>query len=85
MESCPCFRALFCRSNEQMEQYNLYKVVPLLVDFIDNLTNWYIRRSRRRLEERRMIGQNDAYSTLYWVLWNSQSNGAFLPFLRRDL
>ncbi len=35
--------------NDEMEQYNLYKVVPAIVEFIDNLTNWYIRRSRLRL------------------------------------
>jgi isoleucyl-tRNA synthetase len=34
--------------NEQMEGYYLYKVVPPMLGFIDHLTNWYIRRSRRR-------------------------------------
>ena len=34
--------------NTQMEGYYLYKVVPAVLSFIDHLTNWYIRRSRRR-------------------------------------
>ena len=34
--------------NKQMEGYYLYQVVPPMVGFIDDLTNWYIRRSRRR-------------------------------------
>jgi isoleucyl-tRNA synthetase len=31
--------------NTQMEGYYLYKVVPPMLGFIDDLTNWYIRRS----------------------------------------
>lgn len=69
--------------NTEMEQYNLYKVVPLLVDYIDNLTNWYIRRSRRRFWK----SENDqdkmvAYSTLHYVLVEfSKVMAPFLPFL----
>jgi isoleucyl-tRNA synthetase len=69
--------------NLEMEQYNLYRVVPLLVNFIDNLTNWYIRRSRRRFWK----SENDsdkagAYTTLYYVLVEfSRVMAPFLPFL----
>jgi isoleucyl-tRNA synthetase len=69
--------------NNEMEQYNLYKVVPLLVEFIDNLTNWYIRRSRRRFWK----SENDndkavAYGTLYYVLVEfAKVMSPFLPFL----
>jgi isoleucyl-tRNA synthetase len=69
--------------NSEMEQYNLYKVVPQLTDFIDNLTNWYIRRSRRRFWK----SENDAdkeiaYRTLYYVLVEFVKVMApFLPFL----
>ncbi len=34
--------------NAEMEAYRLYNVVPRLVHFIDDLTNWYIRSSRAR-------------------------------------
>ena len=34
--------------NVEMEAYRLYTVVPRLVSFIDDLTNWYVRRSPRR-------------------------------------
>lgn len=30
--------------------YRLYTVVPRLVKFIDNLTNWYVRSNRKRLK-----------------------------------
>ncbi len=69
--------------NDEMEQYNLYKVVPALVDFIDNLTNWYIRRSRRRFWKSENDGdKNSAYETLYYVLVEfSKIMAPFLPFL----
>jgi isoleucyl-tRNA synthetase len=65
-----------------MEQYNLYRVVPLLVDFIDNLTNWYIRRSRRRFWKSENDNDKDcAYATLYHVLVEfSKVMAPFLPF-----
>ena len=34
--------------NSEMAGYYLYKIVPPTLGFIDDLTNWYIRRSRRR-------------------------------------
>jgi isoleucyl-tRNA synthetase len=69
--------------NREMEQYNLYKVVPLLIDFIDNLTNWYIRRSRRRFWKSENDRDKDvAYRTLYYVLVDFVKVMApFLPFL----
>ena len=30
--------------------YRLYTVVPRLVKFVDNLTNWYVRFNRKRLK-----------------------------------
>ncbi|MBD3391782.1 MAG: isoleucine--tRNA ligase [Chitinivibrionales bacterium] len=69
--------------NSEMEQYNLYRVVPVLVDFIDNLTNWYIRRSRRRFwKSENDADKNEAYETLYYVLVIfSRVMAPFLPFL----
>ncbi|XP_049806576.1 isoleucine--tRNA ligase, cytoplasmic isoform X1 [Schistocerca nitens] len=34
----------------EMEHYRLYTVVPRLIKFIDNLTNWYVRMNRKRLK-----------------------------------
>ncbi|CAM9142618.1 unnamed protein product [Choristocarpus tenellus] len=34
----------------EMKAYRLYTVVPRLVDFIDQLTNWYVRLNRSRLK-----------------------------------
>jgi len=67
----------------EMDGYNLYKVVPVLVDYIDNLTNWYIRRSRRRFwKSENDTDKNAAYATLYYVLVTfSRVIAPFLPFI----
>jgi len=73
--------------NEQMEGYYLYKVIPPLMGFIDHLTNWYIRRSRRRFWKSADAPENkrdkaSAYATLYEVLVSfSQLMAPVLPFM----
>ena len=36
--------------HKEMAAYHLYTVMPNLVKFVDELTNWYIRMNRRRLK-----------------------------------
>ncbi len=55
--------------NDEMEGYRLYNVIPELLAMLDELTNWYIRRSRRRFWK----SDNDqdkqhAFETLWEVL-----------------
>ena len=55
----------------EMEGYHLYNVVPRVIGFIEDLTNWYIRLSRRRFwagEKTMSPDTADAYQTLYYVL-----------------
>ncbi len=69
--------------NVEMEAYRLYTVVPRLVAFIDDLTNWYVRRSRARFwksEDDR--DKANAFATLYAVLTTfSKVLAPFMPFL----
>jgi len=69
--------------NAEMEAYRLYTVVPRLVSFIDDLTNWYVRRSRARFwktEDDR--DKTNAFATLYEVLGTfSKILAPFMPFL----
>ena len=52
-----------------MEAYRLYRTVPAMVAFIEKLTNWYIRRSRRRFWKSEDDQDKEAaYDTLYRVL-----------------
>ena len=52
-----------------MDDYDLSHAVEPFVEFIDQLTNWYIRRSRRRFwEEKASPDRDQAFATLYQVL-----------------
>ena len=68
---------------EAMDVYDLQRSVRPFVQFIEDLTNWYIRRSRRRFWK----SQDDedkaqAYRSLYTVLLNlSKVAAAFIPFV----
>lgn len=67
----------------EMEGYRLYNVVPQLFNYIEDLTNWYIRLNRRRFWS---DGLNQdkcaAYSTLYTALKEiSKIMAPFAPFL----
>ncbi len=78
--------------NTQMEGYYLYNVVPPTLGFIDHLTNWYIRRSRRRFwRTRGESGEGDtdklaAFATLYEVLTTFiEVLAPVLPFITEHL
>ncbi len=68
---------------EAMDRYDLQRAVRPFVAFIEDLTNWYIRRSRRRFWK----SQNDAdkacaYATLYETLLRlSRIAAPFVPFI----
>ncbi len=72
-------QTLKLRVAAEMEGYRLYNVVPALFEFIEDLTNWYIRLNRSRfwVEEMTTDKQN-AYSTLYQIL--SELNLTMAPF-----
>ena len=68
---------------KEMDRYDLNRSVAPFVGFIDLLTNWYIRRSRRRFWK---AGQgqdkSEAYATLYNVLFEfSKVIAPFIPFI----
>ncbi|MGM0440055.1 MAG: isoleucine--tRNA ligase [Chlamydiota bacterium] len=68
---------------EGMDGYNLSQAVEPFVGFVDDLTNWYIRRSRRRFwDERHTPDRDQAFSTLYSVLMELVKVAApFVPFI----
>lgn len=60
-----------------MTSYQIAKAVPSIVDFLDDLNNWYIRRNRRRFWE----GDKEAFTTLFNILvQTSQILAPFAPF-----
>ena len=68
---------------EEMEKYNLSKATRPMLIFVDNLSNWYVRRSRRRFWKSENDGDKfEAYQTLHTVLVTfSQILAPFMPFL----
>lgn len=66
-----------------MDAYDLSLAVEPFVGFIDQLTNWYIRRSRRRFwEEEDSPERAQAFATLYYVLLDLVKIAApYIPFL----
>ena len=70
-----------------MGEYDLNSAVSPFVGFVDVLTNWYIRRSRRRFWK---SGQGEdktmAYTTLYTVLLElTKVMAPFIPFLSENI
>lgn len=72
---------------EEMEAFRLYNVVPAILEFIDSLTNWYIRRSKERFwKSSNDDDKNQAYATLYEVMVNlSKILAPFLPFFAEEM
>jgi|YNPMSStandDraft_2_1061718.scaffolds.fasta_scaffold00001_24 isoleucyl-tRNA synthetase len=70
-----------------LEEYKIYKAIPAIEKFLDYLTNWYIRRSRRRFwKSENDIDKNDAYLTLYYVLLNfSKVIAPIVPFISDEI
>lgn len=66
-----------------MESYELSSAVEPFVGFVDQLTNWYIRRSRGRFwADQDTEDRRDAFTTLYRVLTDLVKVAApFVPFL----
>ncbi len=73
--------------NELMDNFNVTESGRVIQDFVDTLSNWYVRRSRRRFwkseEDKDKIS---AYKTLYECLVDiSRLCAPFIPFLSEEI
>ena len=70
-----------------MKEYNIPKAVEGILPFVDDLSNWFVRRSRRRFWKATDDDDKlEAYSTLYFVLvYLAQIIAPFVPFLAEEL
>jgi isoleucyl-tRNA synthetase len=73
--------------DENMEAYNLPGATKNIMDFVDELSNWYIRRSRRRFwKSESDSDKDDAYQTLWTVLVEfSKVIAPFIPFVADEI
>ncbi|MFC1655374.1 isoleucine--tRNA ligase [Patescibacteria group bacterium] len=74
-------------STKELDAYNLTKGTRPMIEFVDNLSNWYIRRSRRRFwKSENDDDKNEAYQTLYVVLKEfSKLIAPFMPFVADEM
>lgn len=78
---------LMAEVNREMENYDLNRAVRLFPRFIDQLSNWYIRRSRKRFWKSEDDQDKDS---AYWTLWKVLTELAkllapFTPFLAEEI
>lgn len=72
---------------EALDAYDLSRAVDPIISFIDELNNWYIRRSRRRFwRSENDNDKNEAYGSLYTVLKILTKVAApFIPFVTENI
>ena len=70
-----------------MEKYNLPAATAGILPFIDDLSNWFVRRSRRRFwKSESGSDKAEAYETLHFVLsYLALIMAPFTPFLAEEL
>lgn len=66
-----------------LDNYKLNEATKPIVKFMDNLTNWYVRRSRKRFWGTQMTDDKlQAYKTLHTVLVDvSKIIAPYMPFV----
>ncbi|MBU1132234.1 isoleucine--tRNA ligase [Patescibacteria group bacterium] len=70
----------------QMESYDLSKAAKPIGDFVNELSTWYIRRSRDRFKSENADDKNEALQTLQTVLEKlSLVMAPFLPYLSEHI
>ncbi len=70
-----------------MNQYNIPDALSAVIPFIDDASNWYVRRSRRRFwKSEDDADKAQAYQTLHYILVRlSLVLAPFTPFLAEEL
>lgn len=73
--------------NENLENYKITECARKIQDFVDELSNWYVRRSRDRYWGKDMSEDKiSAYMTLYTVLVTlSKLLAPFTPFMAESI
>ncbi len=72
---------------ESMNAYNLPGALAPILPFVDDLSNWFVRRSRRRFWKSEDDGDKaEAYQTLHYVMVKlAMILAPFTPFLAEEL
>ncbi|MCK5476064.1 MAG: class I tRNA ligase family protein [Candidatus Pacebacteria bacterium] len=87
------FNILIGEVNKQMENYDLARAARPLREFVDKLSNWYVRRSRKRFSavdtQQCCVSTEDkdfAFQTLHYVLVEyTKLLAPFMPFIAEEI
>ncbi len=74
-------------AENELDNYRLTEPARAIADFVDDLSNWYVRRSRERFWGKGMAGDKEAaFITLYTVLETlSRLTAPFVPFMAENM
>ncbi len=86
-------RWIFSRLNElgskvteSIDRYELDRAARPFMDFVDDLSTWYLRRSRERFKSFDISDKNDAQNTITYVLKTlAKYLAPFAPFFAEDM
>ncbi len=78
---------LIKETDECLEHYKIPEAARALQDFVDDMSNWYVRRSRERFWAKGMEQDKiNAYMTLYTALVNTAKAAApMIPFMTEEI
>ena len=73
--------------DKNLDQYRIPEAAKALQDFVDEMSNWYVRRSRERFWAKGMEQDKiNAYMTLYTALVTiSKAAAPMIPFMTEDI
>ena len=73
--------------DENLANYKITETSKILMSFVDDMSNWYVRRSRERFWGKEMTQSKiNAYMTLYTVLVTlCKLSAPMIPFMAEDI
>jgi len=81
------FNSLNAQVVESLERYDVVGAARAFENFVEELSNWYVRRSRRRFQKtENATEKNEAAQTLYLVLINlAKIVAPFIPLIAEEM
>lgn len=80
-------QSLVLKVDTELAAYNIFDSARAMESFVDDLSNWYVRRSRERFWQGEMPQDKiNAYMTLYTVLETlTKLSAPFIPFMAENI
>ena len=80
-------QSLVDKVDKDLSEYNIFDAARAMENFVDDLSNWYVRRSRERFWQGEMPQDKiNAYMTLYTVLETlTRLSAPFVPFMAENV